>query len=169
MTGSPITLAGLAELYRLRIRLDQCRDAIVQGKLGHLYEHDASRFGIVLEAPANGPSLDHTLRSRKRRALAAGFLLRQEGDSEAVLLFNPADAKQAQLATRLIQAKRTRRAAQPSDAQLRVRALFSSKARPGRPCFDQNANAVAQQGCHTDHSGRQLGRSLNRPVRQDVE
>jgi hypothetical protein len=63
------------------------------------------------------------------------------------LLFDPADPKQARLAVRLIQAKKIRQASRPTDAQLRARALFSSKARSKRPCFDQNTNAgVGQEG-----------------------
>jgi len=133
LTGSQTTLAGFAELHHLRPKLDESHDPIVRGKLGHLYEHDASRFGIVLQAPPDSTRLDRTLRARKLRAIAAGFLLHQEGDCEAILLFDPADVRQAGLAIRLIQAKRIRQAAQPTDAQVRARALFSSRARSGRP------------------------------------
>ena len=144
--GSRNTLKGFAEQHRLRMNSDECHDAMVRGKVGHLFAHDAGWFGIVLEAPANSTFLDNTLRSRKRRAIAAGLLLRQEGDFEAILLFEPTDAKQARLAIRLIQAKKIKKAPPPTDAQLRVRALFSSKARSKRPCFDQNADAAVGQG-----------------------
>jgi hypothetical protein len=144
--GSPTTLTGFAEQYRLRVNLDRCRDRIIRGKFGHLYEHDARRLGIVLEAPPDDASSDRTLRVRKRRAIAAGFLPHQEGDFEAILLFDPTDAKQAGLAIRLIHAKKIRQAARPTDAQLRARVLFSSKVRPRRPCLSQNTNAVLRQG-----------------------
>jgi hypothetical protein len=134
------------EHHRLRVKLDECRDAIVPGKLGHAYEHDTLRLGIVLEAPADSASSDKTLRARKRRALAAGFLRHQEGDFESILLFDPGDVKQAGLAVRLIRAKKIRQAARPTDAQLRARALFSSKLRPTRPCIDQKSEAVLEQG-----------------------
>ena len=138
--GSPATLTGFAEQHRLRMNRDECHDAIVRGKLGHLYEHGAGLFGIVLEARANSVSLETTLRSRKRRAIAGGFALRQEGDSEAILLFDPADLDQGQLAIRLIQAKKIKKAPPPTDAQLRSRALFSSRARSRRPCLEQNTS-----------------------------
>jgi hypothetical protein len=48
---SPTTLAGFCEYYRLRMKRDECGEPVVRGKFGHLYEHDASRLGIVLEAP----------------------------------------------------------------------------------------------------------------------
>ena len=144
--GPPTTLARFAECYRLRVRRDECGDTIVRGKLGHLYEHDAGRFGIVLEAPSDDARSDKTLRARRRRAIAAGFLVHQEGEFEALLLFDPGDGKQALLAVLLIQAKKIRQAAQASDAQLRARALFSSKARSRRACIDQNTNAIVGQG-----------------------
>jgi hypothetical protein len=142
---SPTTLAGFAEQHRLRVKRDECGDLVIRGKFGHLYELDAGRFGIVLEAPADNARSDKALRARKRRAIAAGFPLRQEGDFEGILLFDPGDPKQTGLAVRLIHAKKIRQAAPPTDAQLRVRALFSSRARPRRPCFDQKTNAIAGQ------------------------
>jgi hypothetical protein len=160
--GSRNTLKGFAEQHRLRMNSDECHDAMVRGKVGHLFAHDAGWFGIVLEAPANSTFLDNTLRSRKRRAIAAGLLLRQEGDFEAILLFEPTDAKQARLAIRLIQAKKIKKAPPPTDAQLRVRALFSSKARSKRPCFDQNADAAVGQGGNpaTNHLDWRMSRRL---------
>ena len=133
MIAQPFSFTAFAGRYRLRVKRDACGDPIAQGKLGHLYEHDASRFGIVRQGQPDNARFDRTLRARKQRAIAAGFLLRQEGDCEAILLFDPADVRQAGLAIRLIQAKRIRQAAQPTDAQLRARALFSSRARSGRP------------------------------------
>jgi hypothetical protein len=170
MMGSPTTLAGFAERYRLRMNRDECHDTIVRGKLGHLSAHDARWFGIVLEAPANSTSLDNTLRSRKRRAIAAGFLLHQEGDFEAIVLFDPTDTKQARLAIRLIHAKKIKKAPRPTDAQLRARALFSSRARSRRPCFDQNTDAaVGQGGNHYQSLGRADGKAAGCPVRQKEE
>ena len=144
MSAQTPTFAAFANANRLRIKTDACGDSFVPGKLGHLYEHDAHRFGIVLEAGACGASLNTTLRARKRRAIAAGFGLHQEGDCEAILLFDPTDVIQARLATRLIDAKKIRKAARPTDAQLRSRALFSSRSRSRRPCFDQNTSAKSE-------------------------
>jgi hypothetical protein len=162
---SPTTLAGFAEQYRLRVKRDECGDLVIRGKFGYLYELDAGRFGIVLESPADNGHSDKTLRARKRRAIAAGFLLRQEGDCEAVLLFDPWDAKQAALAVQMIHARKIRQAAPPTDAQLRARALFSFKARSKRPCFDQNADAAVGQGGnpHYQSLGRADGKAADCP------
>ena len=136
------TLAKYGEQYRVRVKRDECGDLVVRGRFGHLYEHDANRLGIVLDAPADNLRSDRKLRARKSRAIAAGFVVHQEGDCEAILLFDPSDLDQAHLAVRLVQVKRIRKTSRPTDAQLRVRALFSSRARSGRLCLDQNTNAV---------------------------
>jgi hypothetical protein len=140
---SPGTIVGFAAHYRICVTRDDCGDQIIRGKLGHVYQHDANQFGIVLEASANVVVLENTFRARKRRAIAAGFSMNQEGDFESILLFDPGDAEQARLAIRLIQAKKIKQAPRPSDAQLRARALFSLRARSKRSCFDQNTNAIA--------------------------
>ncbi|MGA8222478.1 MAG: hypothetical protein WB780_12555 [Candidatus Acidiferrales bacterium] len=116
---SPTTLAEFAEQYRLRVKHDECGDLVIRGKFEHLCELDSGRFGIVLEAPANNARTDKTIRARKRRAIAAGFRLRQKGESEAILLFDPGDQKQTALAVRIIHAKKKRQAAPPTDATLR--------------------------------------------------
>jgi hypothetical protein len=140
--GTPTAVNAFGEQYRVRVKRDGCGEPIVPGKLGHLYQHDAVRFGIALEAPPDDARSDKTLRARRRRAIAAGFVVHQEGEFEALLLFDPGDGKQARLAVLLIQAKKSRQVAAPTDAQLRARALFSSKARSRRACFDQNSNAI---------------------------
>ena len=99
-----------AERYRLRVKRAEDGEPVIPGKLGHLYSHDPARgiFGLVLEAPADDSSLDNTLRARKRKAEREGFEVHQEGDFEAVLLFDASDARKARLAIRLVGAKRKR-------------------------------------------------------------
>ena len=109
---------AFVERYRLRSRRDECGDPVVLGKFGHVYEHSTGRLGIVLEDSPGGASLARSLLSRRRKALAAGFELKQHGDSEAVLLFDPTNSSQSRLAIRLVGAKIRRRASKPSEKQL---------------------------------------------------
>jgi hypothetical protein len=102
--------ASFVEKHRLRVRRDPCGDPIALGKFGHLYEHAPGKFGIVLENPASGPSRAHTLLSRRRKALAAGFELHQAGDSEAIMLFDSENSAHVRLAIRLVAAKKRRQA-----------------------------------------------------------
>jgi hypothetical protein len=138
-----ITLVEIAQQQSVRLKRDKCHEEVVHGKLGLLYDHDASRFGMVFEASAKSRRFGNTLRFRKRRAIASRFSLHQEGHFEAILLFDPSDAKQARLAIRLIQAKKIKHAPRPSDTQLRARALFSFRARSKRQSFGPNTNAIA--------------------------
>jgi hypothetical protein len=142
--GFQRTLAEYGERYRVRVNRDECGDSIVRGKFGYIYEHDAQLLGIAFVAPPDKLRLDRTLRARRHRAVAAGFILHQEGDCEAILLFDPSDRKQALLASQLIHVNKIRKAAKPTDAQLRARALFSRQARSGRPCLEQNTSASSE-------------------------
>ena len=105
-----MNIQEFAEKYRLRVKRAEDGELIVPAKLGHLYSHDPDRgiFGLVLEAPADDSSLDNTLRARKRKAEREGFEVHQEGDFEAVLLFDANDPKKVRLAIRLVGAKRKR-------------------------------------------------------------
>lgn len=127
----------VAAKLRVKARRDEDGEWIIPGKLGHIYQHDVAGrvFGLSLDNPMDNPRLDNRLRARKRKALAAGFELWVEGDFEATLLFDPMDMKQAQLAVKLVGAKRLRKTAPPTEAQLRARALFASRARPKLACL----------------------------------
>ena len=87
-----MTIIALAEKNRLRVRRDGCGDVVVVGKLGQLYQHDDGLVGLLLISPnGDDPKLDCTLRSRKRKALAEGLKLHQEGDYESTFLFDSED------------------------------------------------------------------------------
>ncbi len=47
LMASPTTLVGFAERHSLRVRHDECHDAIVPGKLGHLYQREWHSLGAV--------------------------------------------------------------------------------------------------------------------------
>lgn len=141
-----MSLQQFAERTRTRIRRDGCADLIIPGKFGHLYEHDSGVFGATLEDSVCVPSRSRSLLARRRKALAAGFRLHQAGDAEAILLFDPSDHAQTKLAIRLVGIKRIRRPSVPTLAQLRQRALFSSRARPRRAFTGQETAQTAGVG-----------------------
>ena len=106
-----MNIITFTEKNRLRVRRDECGDVVVVGKLGQLYQHDDGLVGLLLISPnGDDPKLDCTLRSRKRKALAEGLKLHQEGDYESTFLFDSEDKQHTQLAIRLIGARRKRRA-----------------------------------------------------------
>jgi hypothetical protein len=103
-----ITIQEFSGRYRLRSKKDGCGEEILPGKLGHLFDHGHGQFGMVLEDSSSGPSRARLLLSRKRAALRRGFSLWQQGECESVLLFDPRNPKQAELATKLVMAKKKR-------------------------------------------------------------
>lgn len=125
-------LEVLAAKLRVKTKRAEDGEQIIPGKLGHIYEHGEGWVGLALVALADDSRLDNTLRARKRRALAAGFELWVEGDFESILLFDPADPKQARLAVRLVGAKR-RRVLSPAQLAAAKKGLEASRIRRDPP------------------------------------
>src|SRR5579863_9850041 len=110
------TLGSFAETYRVRATRDGCGESIIPRKLramgvplrpeysGHIYDYGSGRFGVVLMFESK-----RRWGSAKRKLVAAGFEIRQDGDSEGTALFDPADAAQARLAIRLARIPARRR------------------------------------------------------------
>lgn len=121
-----VTVAEFSTQHRVRAKRDRCGDPVLAGRYGHLYAHGDGWFGMVLETPADSTRLDKKLRSRKRRAIVAGFRVHQEGDCEAILLFDPNDPEQARRAIRLVGAKR-KRVATPRQRAVLERARAASR------------------------------------------
>src|SRR5271157_2821810 len=104
-----------AEKYRVRLKKDECGDAVVPGK-----DHTGERgeFSVSLRRPRRKHSLyfqSHifdgyandqlgvylAFESKKkwgnarRKMEAAGFVIRQDGDTEGIAMFDPANHRQA--------------------------------------------------------------------------
>jgi hypothetical protein len=103
-----ITIQEFSGRYRLRSKKDGCGEEIIPGKLGHLFDHGHGQFGIVLEDSPSGDSRARALLSRKRAGVQGGFSLKQQGECESVLLFDPQNQKQAKLAAKLVMARKKR-------------------------------------------------------------
>ena len=94
----------------LRVRRDPCGDLFIAGKFGTISDYGADLLALSFLDDANGKGRDNVLRSRIRRALAAGLQPSQVGDYEAVLLFEGNDQAQIRAAMKLAGIKRHRRA-----------------------------------------------------------
>lgn len=112
-------LRSFAERHRLRVRRDVCGDLVILGRFGQLYEHGSGVFGLLLQVLPDHPRLDKTLRIRRRKAIDAGFVHHQWGDSEAIVLFDPNTDVQARLAIKLAGIKRRRISSANQIANLR--------------------------------------------------
>jgi len=94
-----VDIKEFAEKYRVSARRDADGTDIVAGKLGHMYEHSAVKLGVLFMPSAPRARLWSVV---KARGMAAGMTVRQNGDSEGTLIFEPNDAEQARLAIKLV-------------------------------------------------------------------
>jgi hypothetical protein len=92
-----------ADTYRVRARRDECGELILPGRIGHVYEHGAGRFGVYLSYPTK-----RAWSSAKRTLTATGFTIRQNGDMEGTVLFDPENEQQARLALTIARIRKRR-------------------------------------------------------------
>jgi hypothetical protein len=79
-----------AEKYGLKAKRDECGELIIPGRVGQIYEYGSGRFGALLMPP--GDPRPRAWGNFRRKLLAAGFHLLQNGDAEGCLLFHATDA-----------------------------------------------------------------------------
>ena len=90
---SPTLIEHFAERHRLRISTEPDGTTIIPGRVGfHLYEYSDAELALML---CGGPI--HTGRWARVRSkcLAAGMTLRQNGEDEGALSFDPTNREQA--------------------------------------------------------------------------
>ncbi len=148
--GTEVNLEQFAESHRLKTRRKGCGEAIITGKLkfprlsktkdwventSHVYDgFGDGRLGVLLSYPTKA-----RWTYAKKKLVALGCVVRQNGDTEGCLTFDPASRSQVRAvlkAARVYPKKRF--AVQPSPAQLAARQAFSNRRRPSlqslRPC-----------------------------------
>jgi len=87
-------------------RLPTSRDigdktTVIRGRAGcHLYEYSDSELGLMVLSDAKDAHPRRWAAIRKK-CLEAGMILRQNGDDEGALSFDPKDRRQARLAIKL--------------------------------------------------------------------
>jgi hypothetical protein len=101
-----MTLVTLAEQHKLKVKRDECGDAIVPGKYGQIYEYNDTHLGVLFMPPRTeaepwGRWCPKTWGNFKRAAAAAGMTLLQDGDSEGCLSFDPNNREQVKLAIKI--------------------------------------------------------------------
>jgi|HubBroStandDraft_1064217.scaffolds.fasta_scaffold04293_3 hypothetical protein len=112
-----MTIHEFAIKYRLKVRVDKDDGTdIIPGThdQSHIYEDDGE-LAVMFITPATKPA-----RPRKHRdlGLAARMKLRQYGDAEGCLTFDPGNAEQVKVAFRLAGVKRKRQMSQKQMATL---------------------------------------------------
>jgi hypothetical protein len=104
MSDKLSTIQEFAEQYRVKVRRDNCGEEIIPGRprnatrqedRRHIFQYDGKLFGVCLLLASVRAFGNVT-----RRLLALGFTSGQTGDTEGVLLFDPANSGQAKAAIR---------------------------------------------------------------------
>jgi hypothetical protein len=98
---------------------------IIGGKWGHVYEYADGVLGVLFMPGSPRP---HKWASLRRRLLAAGFTLIQNGDSEGAAAFDPGNDVQTQLAVKTLRI-RHRRISSPAQLAAALRNLNAAKTR----------------------------------------
>ena len=83
--------------------LDGCGDYNLQGKRGQIYAYGVTTFGVMVVGDSG-----HYWEKWRRKFLAAGIRVVQNGDWEGAAVFDPDNESQAKLALEAIQATRKR-------------------------------------------------------------
>ena len=123
-------LEQFAKQYRVKIRRNtEDGTEVIEGRWGNIYEYSTTELGVMFLPPLKPGQTARTgmWNARRLEAESAGMVLRQSGDGEGSLSFDPSNPKQAAIALKIAQPKRRRRA---SPEQLATLARHGFKARP---------------------------------------
>jgi hypothetical protein len=112
------TIRAFAEQYRLCTCRETDGTTVIRGQAGcHLYEYDEGELGLLVSSDAKDPR-PHRWAGIRKRCLAVGMTLRQNGESEGALSFDPNNRKQARLAIKVSGARPKRQLSAEHRAKL---------------------------------------------------
>jgi hypothetical protein len=112
-----MTITDFATQHRLKTKHDKGDDTtIIPGKAGQLYEYSDKEFAVIYILPATKPARPRVWNRMRDLCVAAGMVLRQHGDAEGALSFNPENREQVKLAIKLAGVKRKRQMSEKQKA-----------------------------------------------------
>ena len=112
-----------AENNRLKVEKDDCGDAIIPGKYGHIYEYGSGKLGVCIMSNSG-----NAFRWNRARAafIASGIDVTQNGDTEGCATFDPENATRAKIA--MLHAKvRRRRQVSPARREAMIANLVRAR------------------------------------------
>lgn len=143
MIANRIGIKSFAESHRVKIRQDSCGDLVISGKqhtddmpvqieyCSHIFDcEDGHHLGVCLMfAPSGDGKSGKSAKwvNARKKLIAAGFTIHQDGDAEGIALFDPSNNAQAKLALRLAGVK-TRRQLAPEEAAAVAARLAAARA-----------------------------------------
>lgn len=122
-----LDIQQFADNHRLHTRIDEDGTKIIPGKMGHIYEYDDERLGVIVV-----PKLPRVQYwgFAKRALLPLGFEIVQDGDGEGAAAFDPSNSAQVKAAIRAAKIKRKRNLS-PEDSARRAERARSLSRRAG--------------------------------------
>jgi hypothetical protein len=130
------TVVEFAQRYRLRPWRDSDGTIVICGRHGHLFEYDRDIMGLMVLPSARRPKYWGHVR---RKLLACGFRIQQDGDCEGAASFNPHNAMHAMAAIKAAGIKRIREQS-PAQKEAAKRGLQAAMAARNR------SRAAAKEG-----------------------
>jgi|GEM_PF-1212436 len=95
------TILVFAEQNRLHTSRDVDGTTVIRGQAGcQLYEYDEGELGLLVISQGQNPRPRRWIAIRKK-CLEAGMTLRQNGDDEGALCFDPNNRQQSRLAIKI--------------------------------------------------------------------
>jgi hypothetical protein len=120
-----MTIEQFAAQHKVKIKRDDCNDPIIPGKVGHIGDgYSGGLLSVYVDAET-----PRAWTYAKRKLVAVGMRIKQNGDADGVVMFDPANLTQVRIALKVAGIKTKRKAAPPSPAQLAARAMFADRRR----------------------------------------
>ena len=83
-------LPQFAKEYRLTLKTDNADGTeVIFGRTGQIYEYDLDLLAVMFILPNDAKPRPRTWRQTRTKCIAAGMILRQNGDAEGSLSFDP--------------------------------------------------------------------------------
>lgn len=102
--GGVMDISEFAEKHGLRVKRDLCGERFIPCRAGQIYENGGGSFGVLVMA-----ATAKRWNSIRRKLEIAGFVIRQSGDTEGSLVFDPVDDAQCRAAIRVMRPYRVKR------------------------------------------------------------
>jgi len=148
-----MTIEEFAAKHRVRVRRDSCNDEIIPGRphkaarqenRSHVYDHgDGEHFGLALML---GNPRKWTF--AKQRLVPLGFVVKQDGDGEGNLLFDPTDEAQAKAALKEAGVKRRKVVSEAVAARSAERLKRMRAAEQGRQATPESQDGLEEGEKH---------------------
>lgn len=96
-----MTIESFAAKHKLQIKTDEEGETIVRARHGQIYDYGSGKLGVMFLLTSVG-----AWNNRRRECEHAGMAIRQDGDTEGTLLFDPENAVQSKTAIKAVGAYR---------------------------------------------------------------